>query len=43
MGFENEAQLKEIIYIFNKKTINVPNKFTINEKKVIDPRKWNHK
>jgi len=43
VGFENEAQLKEIIYIFNKKTINVPNKFTINEKKVIDPRKWNHK
>ena len=43
VGFENEAQLKEIIYTFNKKTLNVPNKFANNEKRVIDPRKWNYK
>ena len=40
VGFENSIQLEEIISSFNKKLIHIPNIFHINEKKIIDPRKW---
>ncbi len=40
VGFENSIQLEEIISSFNKKLIHIPNIFLINEKKIIDPRKW---
>ena len=39
VGFNNSKQLEEILYSFKKKTILVPG-FYINEKKIIDPRKW---
>jgi aryl-alcohol dehydrogenase-like predicted oxidoreductase len=42
VGFDNALQLKEIISAFNTKLIIVPNKFSNNEKKLIDPRKWSY-
>ena len=42
VGFNDSSQLKEIINAFNKKLIMVPNKFSNNERKIIDPRKWSY-
>jgi hypothetical protein len=41
VGFNNYNQLKEIIDLFNKKQIIIPNKFSTNNINLIDPRKWN--
>jgi len=41
VGFNNYNQLKEIIDLFNKKQIIIPNKFSNNNINLIDPRKWN--
>ncbi len=40
VGVDNSAQLQEIINSFNKNLIFVPNYFKINDKNLIDPRKW---
>jgi len=42
IGFDDSFHLKEIISAFNTKLIMVPNKFSNNEKKLIDPRKWSY-
>jgi aryl-alcohol dehydrogenase-like predicted oxidoreductase len=41
VGFNNYNQLKEIIDVFKKKQIIIPQKFSTNKKNLIDPRKWN--
>lgn len=41
VGFNNYYQFKEILKCFNKKNfLEVPNIFSINDEKLIDPRKW---
>ena len=40
VGFDNNDELKEITTQFKKNTFRVPFKFRVNEKKIIDPRKW---
>lgn len=40
VGFNNSKQLEEILNLFLKKTVNIPNKFNNNNLKLIDPRKW---
>ena len=40
IGFDNFKQLKQLIEIFNKKTIEVPDKFKTKNLDLIDPRKW---
>jgi aryl-alcohol dehydrogenase-like predicted oxidoreductase len=40
VGFDDNDELKQITSEFKKKTFYVPLKFIINEKKIIDPRKW---
>lgn len=40
IGFDDNEELKQITSNFKKKTFHVPFKFIINEKKIIDPRKW---
>tara|TARA_B100000787_G_C16191309_1_gene297688 strand:+ start:449 stop:1297 length:849 start_codon:yes stop_codon:yes gene_type:complete len=42
IGFDNSIHLNQIINSFNRKLILVPNIFTCNEKKLIDPRKWSY-
>lgn len=41
VGFNNYNQLKEIIDVFKKKRITIPNKFSTSKINLIDPRKWN--
>jgi aryl-alcohol dehydrogenase-like predicted oxidoreductase len=41
VGFNNSKQLEEILNLFLKKTVKIPNKFNNNNVKLIDPRKWN--
>ena len=43
IGFNNYNHLKEIIDVFKKKQIIVPNKFSTNNINLIDPRRWNYK
>ena len=40
VGFNNSKQLEEILNLFLKKTVKIPNKFNNNNLKLIDPRKW---
>ena len=40
IGFDDNEELKQITSRFKKKTFHVPFRFIINEKKIIDPRKW---
>lgn len=40
IGFDDNEELTQITSNFKKKTFHVPLKFIINEKKIIDPRKW---
>ena len=40
VGFNNSKQLEEILVSFKKKNILVPSNFSVNEKQIIDPRKW---
>ena len=40
VGFDDANQLSEIISAYKKKTVKVPFKFSNNERKLIDPRKW---
>jgi aryl-alcohol dehydrogenase-like predicted oxidoreductase len=43
VGFNNYNHLKEIIDVFKRKQIIIPNKFSTNDINLIDPRRWNHK
>jgi aryl-alcohol dehydrogenase-like predicted oxidoreductase len=43
VGFNNYNHLKEIIDVFKKKQIIIPNKFSTNNINLIDPRRWNYK
>ena len=40
VGFDDNEELRQITSEFRKKTFHVPLRFIINEKKIIDPRKW---
>ena len=40
VGFDNNDELEEIITQFKKNTFKVPLKFRVNQKQIIDPRKW---
>lgn len=40
VGFDDNNELKQITSNFKKKTFKVPFKFRVNQKKIIDPRKW---
>jgi aryl-alcohol dehydrogenase-like predicted oxidoreductase len=40
IGFNNYDQLKEIVKIFNQKTVKIPKLFNCNKLSLIDPRKW---
>ena len=40
IGFDNFKQLKQLIKIFKKKKIEVPDKFKTKNLDLIDPRKW---
>jgi len=42
-GFNNYNHLKEIIDVFKKKQIIIPNKFSTNNINLIDPRRWHYK
>lgn len=41
IGVENNSQLLEVIKAIKSKVFKVPDKFRINDPKIIDPRKWN--
>lgn len=41
IGFNNYNHLKEIIDVFKKKQIIIPNKFSTSKINLIDPRRWN--
>jgi aryl-alcohol dehydrogenase-like predicted oxidoreductase len=43
VGFNNYKQLVEIIDVFKKKQISIPNIFSTNLINLIDPRRWNLK
>lgn len=43
VGFNNYKQLVEIIDVFKKKKIIIPNIFSTNQINLIDPRRWNQK
>ena len=43
VGFNNYNQLKEIINVFKKKQIIIPNNFSTNKINLIDPRRWSLK
>ena len=40
VGFDNRNQFQTIVKNFNKKKLYIPNKFSSNDLKLIDPRKW---
>ena len=40
LGFSNLKELKENIFIFKKKEVNITSKFKINNSNLVDPRLW---
>jgi aryl-alcohol dehydrogenase-like predicted oxidoreductase len=40
IGFNSYDQLKEIIKIFNQRTVEIPTLFSCNKLSLIDPRRW---
>lgn len=43
IGFNNSLNLKESVNFFKKKSKIIPNIFSVNKTKIIDPRKWKKK
>lgn len=42
IGANNNDQLLETLSELNKRFVRIPNKFKVNNKKIIDPRKWKY-